>query len=246
MAREIRSGDEIPVEPKHINYEPQTFARFKGSDVQEQARCLTLFCKQRWSWAPFTVEDVDSFLEEYVKPPVFGYVPRLSVSTLVQAGVVTGPFFTEVRVPGSTWKEMKDDAILRSLIATGHNNTHAAKLVGVSVRTIQARRAEWKENPPSLYFLTYEFLQCLGVPMTAWEKEAAVEGSIRGCGMHIQEIEKCAILTTLESANGSTARAAEILGVSTRVIQYRLKAWGMKSTDFRQVQYLEARHLQDA
>jgi two-component system NtrC family response regulator len=44
-------------------------------------------------------------------------------------------------------------------------------------------------------------------------------------GATLFEIEREAILRTLEQAGGSTARAAEILGVSVRKIQYRLKEY---------------------
>jgi len=36
------------------------------------------------------------------------------------------------------------------------------------------------------------------------------------------ELERCAILKTLEATSGSTSRAAEVLGISPRTIQYRL------------------------
>jgi DNA-binding NtrC family response regulator len=41
-------------------------------------------------------------------------------------------------------------------------------------------------------------------------------------GSTIQELEKYAILTTLEACGGSTSKAAMILGVSPRKIQYKL------------------------
>ena len=41
-------------------------------------------------------------------------------------------------------------------------------------------------------------------------------------GATMAEIERHAILRTLELTGGSTSRAAEILGISTRTIQYRL------------------------
>jgi two-component system response regulator HydG len=44
-------------------------------------------------------------------------------------------------------------------------------------------------------------------------------------GATLFEIEREAILRTLEQCSGSTARAAEILGVSVRKIQYRLKEY---------------------
>ncbi len=41
------------------------------------------------------------------------------------------------------------------------------------------------------------------------------------------EIEQHAILSTLDAVNGSTSRAAEILGLSVRTIQYRLASYGL-------------------
>ena len=43
-----------------------------------------------------------------------------------------------------------------------------------------------------------------------------------------QEIEKQAILRTLEVVGGSTSRAAAMLGISTRTIQYRLKQYAQE------------------
>ena len=40
------------------------------------------------------------------------------------------------------------------------------------------------------------------------------------------DIEREAILRTLEMVGGSTVRAAEVLGISIRKIQYRLKSYG--------------------
>jgi len=48
-----------------------------------------------------------------------------------------------------------------------------------------------------------------------------VEG-VRIPGSTMDEIERHAILTTLEAEGGSTARAAEVLGISIRKIQYKL------------------------
>jgi DNA-binding NtrC family response regulator len=41
----------------------------------------------------------------------------------------------------------------------------------------------------------------------------------------MEELEKYAILKTLEHVGGSTRKAAEILGISTRKIQYRLSEY---------------------
>jgi len=50
---------------------------------------------------------------------------------------------------------------------------------------------------------------------------------IRIPGATLAELEKHAILTTLEAAQGSTSRAAEILDISVRTIQYRLHEYGV-------------------
>jgi two-component system, NtrC family, response regulator len=45
-------------------------------------------------------------------------------------------------------------------------------------------------------------------------------------GATMEQIEREAILRTLELVGGSTTRAAEILGISVRTVQYRLKEFG--------------------
>jgi DNA-binding NtrC family response regulator len=45
-------------------------------------------------------------------------------------------------------------------------------------------------------------------------------------GAKMEELERYAILKTLEHTGGSTSRAAEILGISPRTIQYRLQQYG--------------------
>ena len=59
--------------------------------------------------------------------------------------------------------------------------------------------------------------------------EAAPEsfGSVRIPGSTMGEIERYAILKTLEATEGSTSKAAEILDISVRTIQYRLHEYGM-------------------
>jgi two-component system response regulator HydG len=52
-------------------------------------------------------------------------------------------------------------------------------------------------------------------------------GSLHIPGATMAEIEKHAILTTLGAVNGSTAKAAQMLGISIRTIQYRLNEYRM-------------------
>jgi len=52
-------------------------------------------------------------------------------------------------------------------------------------------------------------------------------GPLRIPGATMAEIERYAIVTTLEAVNGSTSKAADILDISVRTIQYRLNEYGM-------------------
>jgi two-component system response regulator HydG len=58
-------------------------------------------------------------------------------------------------------------------------------------------------------------------------------GAIRIPGATMAEIERCAILATLEAVGGSTSRAAELLDISVRTIQYRLHEYGATAKQFR-------------
>jgi two-component system response regulator HydG len=51
-------------------------------------------------------------------------------------------------------------------------------------------------------------------------------GPLRIPGATMAELERHAILTTLDAVDGSTAKAAEILDISVRTIQYRLSEYG--------------------
>ncbi len=52
-------------------------------------------------------------------------------------------------------------------------------------------------------------------------------GSVRVPGSTMADIERYAILKTLEACEGSTSKAAEILDISVRTIQYRLHEYGL-------------------
>lgn len=60
-----------------------------------------------------------------------------------------------------------------------------------------------------------------------------IQGPVRIPGSTMAEIERHAILSTLEATQGSTARAAELLDISIRTIQYRLAEYGVSAKELR-------------
>lgn len=68
----------------------------------------------------------------------------------------------------------------------------------------------------------------IGVAHLPWGASSADEVDLGMLipGVTMAELERLAIRQTLEAVGGSTAKAAEILGISRRKIQYRLKEWG--------------------
>ena len=63
------------------------------------------------------------------------------------------------------------------------------------------------------------------LPPALSSARAAQADEPRVPGASLAELERWAILRTLELTGGSTSRAAEILGVSVRTIQYRLREY---------------------
>jgi two-component system, NtrC family, response regulator HydG len=68
------------------------------------------------------------------------------------------------------------------------------------------------------------------------DEGAMSSSSVRVPGARMEDIERHAILKTLEACGGSTMRAAEILGISIRTIQYRLHQYGLARERAHRVQ----------
>ena len=60
-----------------------------------------------------------------------------------------------------------------------------------------------------------------------FEDAQPMKGPVRVPGSTMAEVERWAILATLEATGGSTAKAAELLDISVRTIQYRLHEYGV-------------------
>lgn len=66
----------------------------------------------------------------------------------------------------------------------------------------------------------------LDASMLPLDEGAAASAAIRIPGSSMADIERHAILSTIEAVGGSTAKAADVLGISVRTIQYRLHDYG--------------------
>jgi DNA-binding NtrC family response regulator len=74
-------------------------------------------------------------------------------------------------------------------------------------------------------------IQPTHLPATVRAQVQALEdSSIRIPGSTLAEIEKTAILKTLAIVGGSTTRASQMLGISARKIQYRLREWRSRAS----------------
>ena len=80
----------------------------------------------------------------------------------------------------------------------------------------------------AVVFTETEVVEADALPFDA--APATIEGGPRIPGATMAELGKHAILATLDAVGGSTSRAADMLDISARTIQYRLHEYGMAST----------------
>lgn len=69
---------------------------------------------------------------------------------------------------------------------------------------------------------------------------------VRIPGSSLEEIEKVAILRSLQATGGSTGRAARMLGISVRKIQYRLREWKQSAPHLLAARYPSGNHRETA
>ena len=64
----------------------------------------------------------------------------------------TGPEESETQVPPFTFslREMEKNLIFKALEETNGNRTHAAKMLGISIRTLRNKLNEYKDSLPSM------------------------------------------------------------------------------------------------
>jgi len=113
--------------------------------------------------------------------------------------------------------------------------SYGKQISGLAPGTLQALLGhDWPGNVRELEnAIERAVVLCAGSELTADDLPTALRGTrpaasdiaslIPGASLH--EIEREAIVRTMELVRGSTARAAEVLGISMRKIQYRLKEY---------------------
>jgi two-component system NtrC family response regulator len=116
-----------------------------------------------------------------------------------------------------------------------HAAAQGKEITGVTPGTLSALFAyDWPGNVRELSNVVERAVaSCRGREITAEDLTPVLHGgrpeestaSALIPGATLFEIEREAILRTLDQCGGSTARAAEVLGVSIRKIQYRLKEY---------------------
>src|SRR6267142_1281874 len=122
-----------------------------------------------------------------------------------------------------------------------YGEAHGKKIKGLTPGTLNALLGhDWPGNVRELEnAIERAVVLCKATELTA----DALPSTLRGPrpaqrdgaglipGATLAEIEREAILRTLELLGGSTSRAAEMLGISVRKIQYRLKEYAGEKTD---------------
>ena len=138
-----------------------------------------------------------------------------------------------VRLP--TLRERADDVPLLAMHFLAQHASRARKqLRGISDRALDALRAfDWPGNVRQLEnCIEHAVALCNDFEIDVRHLPRDILGSGRGLdempivpGASMAEVERYVILKTLESVGGSTSKAAKILGISPRTIQYRMNQY---------------------
>lgn len=152
-----------------------------------------------------------------------------------------------VRLP--TLRERADDIPLLAMHFLGQHAGRARKQIrSISERSLDALRSyDWPGNVRQLEnCIEHAVALCNDFEIDVRHLPRDVLGSGRALdempivpGSSMAEVERYVILKTLESVGGSTSKAAKILGVSPRTIQYRMNQY--RDEDPEQVALILAR-----
>lgn len=144
-----------------------------------------------------------------------------------------------VRLP--TLRERADDIPLLAMHFLARHASRARKQIrGISDRSLDTLRSyDWPGNVRQLEnCIEHAVALCNDFEIDVRHLPREVLGSGRALdeqpivpGSSMAEVERYVILRTLESVGGSTSKAAKILGVSPRTIQYRMNQYRDEDPD---------------
>src|SRR5205085_5567081 len=134
-----------------------------------------------------------------------------------------------------------DIPALAALFIDKFAQAYGKTIKGLAPGTLNAMLAhDWPGNVRELEnAVERAVVLCKGAELTADDLPATLRGPRPAQrdpaglipGASLAEIEREAILRTVELHDGSTTRAAEMLGISVRKIQYRLKEYAGEEPD---------------
>jgi two-component system response regulator HydG len=107
-------------------------------------RAVDLLMRHDW---PGNVRELENVVERAVIMSRGDMITPLEFPEIIKELDIDGQASRVDLTPGRSLKEIEKDMILRTLDETGGNRTHAAKLLGISRRTLQLKLKEYGINP---------------------------------------------------------------------------------------------------
>ncbi len=107
-------------------------------------RAVDLLMRHDW---PGNVRELENVVERAVIMSRGNMITPLEFPEILKELDIDGQASTVDLTPGRSLKEVEKDMILRTLDETAGNRTHAAKLLGISRRTLQLKLKEYGINP---------------------------------------------------------------------------------------------------
>ncbi|MCX5743626.1 MAG: sigma-54 dependent transcriptional regulator [Proteobacteria bacterium] len=227
---------------------------FTGAVARREGRFAaahrgTLFLDEIGEISPSIQVKLLRFLQEHEFEPVGGDRPvRVDVRVLaathrdLPAMVVAGTFREDlfyrlnvisIEVPALR-DHLEDLPLLAHHFFERYTHDNGKPLEGISAAALGALRAHgWPGNVRELAHAIERavvmsagpMLELDDLPPTVRGLAVALDGGIAIPGSTLHEVERYTILKTLEATGGSTTKAAAILDVTRRTIQYRLQEY---------------------
>ena len=107
--RLIRSKDDIPIEPKHINTAERFWDCFGNTETEASAHWIVRLFQERGDWGPFTHEEIQQFYKNHVRNEQFCF------NWLMGPYMVYGILEGNVAMPAKNWIVESDGQLFVTL-----------------------------------------------------------------------------------------------------------------------------------